>query len=178
MTDPRLVLGLDLSLQSTGIAYPTGETVVVDGSKVRGPQRLGGIVDAVFLGLWPSGGMIDLAVIEGYSYGARGNALFELAELGGIIRWELHKSGIPWLVVPPSSLKRYATGKGTANKTAMVIAARDRLGYERTDDNEADALWLRAIGLDLLGEPVCSLPIVNRNVLHGLTFPVGVEVDW
>lgn len=173
MNLPRNVIGLDLSLRHTGVAYPSGSVTTVETGKERGAQRWAAIFDQASYGLWGNG-QLDLAVIEGYAYAAVGSALFELCELGGIIRWELHRAGVPWLVVPPATLKKYATGKGGANKTAMVIAARERLGYEGTDDNEADALWLRALGLDLLGEPLCSLPIVQRNVLHRVTWPAGV----
>jgi Holliday junction resolvasome RuvABC endonuclease subunit len=173
----RQVIGLDLSLRHTGIAYPDGTTLVVDGTKERGPQRWATIYDTIAMNLWCAGGSLHLAVIEGYAYAAAGRALFDLCELGGLIRWELHRRAVPWLVVPPTTLKKYATGKGQATKTEMVIAARERLGYTGTDDNEADALWLRAVGLDLLDEPPCALPKVNRKVLDRLTWPVGVDTD-
>lgn len=40
-----------------------------------------------------------------------------------------------------SEIKKHATGKGNADKAAMVAAARSR-GWNPADDNEADALWL------------------------------------
>ena len=39
-------------------------------------------------------------------------------------------------------IKKFATGKGNANKLAMINAAKLKLGYQGEDDNEADALWL------------------------------------
>jgi Holliday junction resolvasome RuvABC endonuclease subunit len=173
-TTIRHVVGLDLSLRHAGIAYPDGVTTVVNPKKLTGPQRWACIWDDIAQAWLPD--VPDLAVIEGYAYAAAGSALFDLCELGGLVRWELHRAGVPWIVIPPTSLKKYATGSGVATKTAMVIAARDRLGYEGTDDNEADALWLRAMGLDLLDEPPCRLPIIQRNVLHRLTWPQGVEI--
>jgi Holliday junction resolvasome RuvABC endonuclease subunit len=170
----RRVLGLDLSLRHTGIAYPDGTTVAVDPKKLRGALRWQVIWNQISVA-WLTG-TPDLAVIEGYAYAAAGQALFDLCELGGLVRWELHRANIPWILVPPTSLKKYATGSGQATKTAMVIAARERLGYAGTDDNEADALWLRAVGLDLLDEPACRLPLVQRNTLKRLTWPQGVEV--
>ena len=167
------VLGLDLSLRHSGIAYPDGSVITVETRDLRGPQRWAMIFDAITPGLF---GTLDLAVIEGYAYAAVGQALFDLCELGGLVRWELYRAGVPWLVVPPTTLKKYATGKGTANKSSMVVAARERLGYGGVDDNEADAMWLRAIGLDVLDEPSCPLPKLHRSVLSGLTWPKGVEV--
>ena len=43
--------------------------------------------------------------------------------------------------VPVGTIKRHATGKGNANKTMMIEAARNR-GHLPSDDNEADALAL------------------------------------
>ena len=40
-----------------------------------------------------------------------------------------------------SEIKKFATGKGNANKQAMVDAA-IALGYDPEDDNEADAIHL------------------------------------
>lgn len=47
--------------------------------------------------------------------------------------------GIPYAGVPVGTIKRHATGKGNANKDAMIAAARER-GFSPSDDNEADAI--------------------------------------
>jgi Holliday junction resolvasome RuvABC endonuclease subunit len=49
--------------------------------------------------------------------------------------------GLPYAGVPVGTIKRHATGKGNADKTAMVAAMRAR-GHAPTDDNEADAIAL------------------------------------
>lgn len=43
-----------------------------------------------------------------------------------------------------ATIKKHATGKGNADKAAMVVAARSRWPEHEgaLDDNEADALWL------------------------------------
>ena len=41
--------------------------------------------------------------------------------------------------MPVGTIKRFATGKGNADKKAMIAAVRGR-GFEPADDNEADAL--------------------------------------
>lgn len=43
--------------------------------------------------------------------------------------------------VPVGTIKKYATGKGNADKAAMIEAMRAR-GFAPEDDNEADALAL------------------------------------
>lgn len=47
--------------------------------------------------------------------------------------------GIPYEGVPVGTIKRHATGKGNANKQAMIDAA-CRRGFSPADDNEADAI--------------------------------------
>ena len=47
--------------------------------------------------------------------------------------------GVPYQGVPVGTIKRHATGKGNANKDAMIAAAQAR-GFSPADDNEADAI--------------------------------------
>jgi Holliday junction resolvasome RuvABC endonuclease subunit len=48
---------------------------------------------------------------------------------------------IPYEGIPVGTIKKHATGKGNANKPAMMQAMRDK-GHQPCDDNEADALAL------------------------------------
>jgi Holliday junction resolvasome RuvABC endonuclease subunit len=48
-------------------------------------------------------------------------------------------NGIPYEGVPVGTIKRFATGKGNADKAAVIAAVRAR-GFNPADDNEADAL--------------------------------------
>ncbi len=41
--------------------------------------------------------------------------------------------------MPVSTIKRHVTGKGNADKAAMIAAVKAR-GFNPVDDNEADAL--------------------------------------
>jgi hypothetical protein len=47
--------------------------------------------------------------------------------------------GVPYQGVPVGMIKKHATGKGNANKAAMIAAARAK-GFSPVDDNEADAI--------------------------------------
>lgn len=60
--------------------------------------------------------------------------------LATLTAWCEHH-GIPYSGVPVGSIKKHATGKGNANKDAMIAAAVAR-GFTPVDDNEADALAL------------------------------------
>ena len=51
------------------------------------------------------------------------------------------QQNIPYKGIPVGTIKKHATGKGNANKDAMMAAAVAR-GHKPEDDNEADALAL------------------------------------
>jgi hypothetical protein len=48
---------------------------------------------------------------------------------------------VPYSGTPVGTIKRHATGHGSASKQAMIAAVRAR-GYSPADDNEADAIAL------------------------------------
>lgn len=56
--------------------------------------------------------------LEGYSYGSKGK-VFHIAENTGILKHKLYMNGIGFTEVPPSNIKKWATGKGNANKELM-----------------------------------------------------------
>ena len=69
--------------------------------------------------------------------------------MGALTAWaELR--GIPYAAVPVGTIKKHATGKGNADKAAMISSARAR-GFTVTDDNEADALALLAWAIETGG---------------------------
>jgi len=57
---------------------------------------------------------------------------------------------IPYQGVPVGTIKKFITGKGNANKQAVIKAVQD-LGYNPSDDNEADAIALLKYALSLEG---------------------------
>ena len=58
--------------------------------------------------------------------------------------------GVPYEGVPVGTIKRHATGKGNANKQAMIEAARAR-GFSPADDNEADAIAILMWAIETKG---------------------------
>ncbi len=59
-------------------------------------------------------------------------------------------AGVAYQGVPVGTIKRHATGKGNANKDAMMAAARAR-GFSPADDNEADAIAILLWALETRG---------------------------
>jgi Holliday junction resolvasome RuvABC endonuclease subunit len=171
------VLGLDLSLTATGVALPDGTSYTIKlgaqytiklGAQWKGMDRLRRIRSEVFDAVAVHA--VDLVAVEGYSYNSR-NGGEKLGELGGVIRLALYDYGIDYVDVPPASLKKYATGKGNASKNEVLAAAVRRLGYDGADDNEADALWLRAMALDWYGTPAVAMPATHRDGLVKVAWP-------
>ena len=58
--------------------------------------------------------------IEGYSFGSKGQAVFQIAENCGILKYKLQMSPtILYDTIVPSVVKKYASGKGNADKQLM-----------------------------------------------------------
>ncbi len=165
------VLALDLSLQATGVALPTGELLTVKPGLRRGPERLGWVRDWVHDHL----ARVDLCVLEGYSYNSANSHAHALGELGGVVRCLLYQKDIDQVEVPPACLKKYATGKGNAGKDQVLVAALKRLGVEPADNNQADAAWLRAMAEDAYWLDVPRVPSGHRGVLAKVPWPVVGE---
>lgn len=60
--------------------------------------------------------------LEGYAFGASVGRVFNLSENTGELKKTLYRANIPFETVAPPALKKYATGKGNANKEAMYQA--------------------------------------------------------
>lgn len=57
--------------------------------------------------------------IEGYSYGSKGQAIFQIAENGGLLKYRLSECKLEYGIIVPSVVKKMATGKGNADKEKM-----------------------------------------------------------
>lgn len=167
MTDPSpaLVVGLDLSLRGTGIAHVDGRTETFapacDDDRNYGLDRMIEIRDHVIDAV-PAD--TELVVIEALAFAAH-DTNRQLAKLAGIVTCALYERGDALLLVPPATVKKYATGKGTIKKEEVLAAAIRRLDYQGASLDEADALWLRAIGAALVGVPVAQVPLLNQEAL-------------
>jgi crossover junction endodeoxyribonuclease RuvC len=86
---------------------------------------------------------------------------------------ELLSAGHLVAEVSPSTLKKYALGKGVGKKGAMIDAAARRMPEVVTggQDDVVDALWLRAMGCDRLGQPLAVMPAAHRAALDAVTWP-------
>lgn len=61
---------------------------------------------------------VNRVFLEGYAFGATGR-VFQIAENTGILKHHLWKTGRKYDVFPPTTVKKFATQKGNANKELM-----------------------------------------------------------
>jgi crossover junction endodeoxyribonuclease RuvC len=144
------ILGIDPSLTGTGCVYlvngklhekkliktkPSGE------NRVTEIKRLQEIRDACCLD------EVEMVVMEGMAFMARNTtSLMQLAGLNYLIRDQLVKNKIPFIIVAPTTLKKFISGKGNAPKDQMMMEVYKRYGVTLTNDNLCDAYALAMIG--------------------------------
>lgn len=184
-----IIIGIDPSLTGTGIArVDTDDRLVAQVATVTSkgkrdddwPTRANRIEDLaaqVANHAWPQrDDRADLVVIEAptLSQGRQGGHLDRhglwwhlLALLGA---WD-----IPYAVVTASARAKYATGKGNAPKDHVLLAVARRFPHVPvTDNNQADALILAAMGADHHGCPLVELPKAHREALDKVAWPSNV----
>jgi hypothetical protein len=161
LTDIGYVVGVDLSVTATGLADSTGRCASVGRKGLTAmplPARcdaLKGIVGQAWR--WKAesfGGKRTLMVIEGLqARGGKGNGGKD--ERAFMWHWLVtlaFNAGELVAVVPPNTLKKVATGNGTADKRLMLTTVH---GWGRwpvgKDHNQADAAGLCAIGSQIAG---------------------------
>jgi Holliday junction resolvasome RuvABC endonuclease subunit len=88
-----------------------------------------------------------------------------------IVLREALAAGITVAVAPPTTIKKFATGAGNADKDRMLLTTARRFDWFDGDNNEADALWACAIGHQLMGHPIVQMPAENVKVLEKVTWP-------
>ena len=104
---------------------------VVDAMRfVRFRTKLGGLI----------GGQ-QLVVYEEVRRHLGTDAAHVYGGLLSVLQVECETRGIAYQGVPVATIKRHATGKGNADKAAMVAAAQVRWPHAKNHD-ESDALWL------------------------------------
>jgi hypothetical protein len=142
----RVVLALDLGTH-TGWALRAGDTPITSGTEHFRPQRFeGGGMRYLRFKRWlteikaAAGGIDEVYFEEVRRHLATDAAHAYGGFLAVLTSWCEHHR-IAYQGVPVGTIKKHATGKGNADKDAMIEAMRAR-GFAPVDDNEADALAL------------------------------------
>lgn len=152
MTAPRL-LCLDLGTQ-TGFAFGDGNTHI-SGTVGFRPSRYDGagmrfVKFRTRLKEWHDAFSFSQVYFEEVRRHAGTDAAHVYGGLMATLQAWCEENAIPYGGVPVGTIKRWATGKGNADKAAMLEAIRS-WGYEPVDDNEADAIALLRMQLVEVG---------------------------
>ena len=150
-----VVLALDLGT-TTGWALQATDGLITSGTVSFRPSRYdgGGMRYLRFRG-WLDQLAVEHMLPEAvYFEEVRRHAATDAAHIYGgflasLTAW-CEERGIPYQGVPVGTIKRHVTGKGNADKAAMIAAVRDR-GFKPTDDNEADAIAILLWALETKG---------------------------
>lgn len=170
-------IGFDLSLCGTGVAVLDDGKFIKrklikskppqDGKPIDEVKRIRKIVEE--LEMMVSENSPTVAVIEGIAYGIRNaTALVQLSALNYMTRAMLIDYNVPFIIVAPTSLKKFITGNGAAKKDVMLIETFKRYGVTILNDNEADAYGLAQIGLALMGGNSKVTTNIQKDVLSVL----------
>lgn len=173
---PAKVVGLDLSLTSTGAAWePDACRRIQTRPKdwATEDDRLEFIVlrvmEIVHDAHDPDRAAGLLVVIEGLSYGQASGSAFTRAGLHYLVRRAVLDAGHRFVVVAPTALKKFVTGNGNASKELMVSTMARRLGRSISSDDVADAYGLLAIGQALEGTDESLIGTITKAQQQVLT---------
>ena len=167
-------IGLDLSLTGTGVVILEGNKIIkqklikskpVGDLPINEVRRIRKIVEEIELILGDK--KPTVAVIEGLAFMVRNaTALVQLSALNYMTRALLDDYNIPFVIVAPTSLKKFITGSGGSKKDVMLIEMFKRYGVTILDDNENDAYGLAKIGEELFNDKKDKLPVFQQEVLQ------------
>lgn len=178
MQSKSYVIGLDLSLNGTGLCVLDGEgnialsTCIKNKAKLSGFDRIIAVrekVISIIKEYQPT-----LIAIEGYSMGQKAGVHFDTVELSGQIKVWLYQTGYKFCLVPPTTLKKFITGKGNSKKNVMLMEILSRWGIKFLSDDEGDAYGLSVVAAYedyFLGNRECPKKITHamRESLSALS---------
>lgn len=172
------IVGIDPSLTGTGIAIIEGGQVTVRTVKSKGAAgdslaarrfRLARLVRDIEEIVYPH---VDLIVIEAPAYNSRTGHQHDRSGLWWLLVERALGNYVHVAEVTTGGVKRYATGKGNAGKDSVLLAVARRFpDVAVTDNNQADALILAAMGARHLGQPIDSMPQAHCAALESVRWP-------
>jgi len=143
-------IGLDLSLTNTGLVILDENEKILEKKLISTKpvdvieKRLIFIQTEILSCLTKY--MIGATIfVEGLSFGSSGQRMLELAGLHYLVRTTFFNMVSPafrYEIIPPTQIKRFITGTGTAKKELMLLKVYKKFGEEFQDNNICDAFCL------------------------------------
>jgi len=145
------VAGIDQSARHTGVCVLDADGTIqclrlIEPKKLKDHLRLAFVRKELNGLLEPY--ELEVAVMEGYSYGSV-NKKFLLGEIGSVTKLAIYDAGAALYIAAPTQLKKFVTGRGSADKDGVIKSIRGLWGEEITDDNLADSYGLAQIAREI-----------------------------
>jgi crossover junction endodeoxyribonuclease RuvC len=160
MEQETLFVGIDPSLTNTAVIILNQEEKIYNHKLIKTDagafetteERLLHIVNEVkYVANLPR---LEKVYIEGLSFGSKGQAMMQLAALHFLIRCYFFQRGSVYDVVPPTTVKKFVTGKGNSKKELMLLKTFKRWGVEFEDNNLCDAYCIAQYTLNEYNEKI------------------------
>lgn len=161
----RFSIGIDLGTAQTGMwALGGGQGFNTLMVPPKGVDKVRFIADSVKekIACAP-----DIIVIE-KPFNVMGNGRI-LLELLGAVKYALDPS-FRIVEIPQTSLKKFATGMGNAQKSDMVLRAFKEFGVQASSEDEIDAFWMAVFGQHVLNIPE-DAPAYRKEAVGKLLTP-------
>jgi Holliday junction resolvasome RuvABC endonuclease subunit len=149
------VVGIDLGTQKTGFYSESLGSFVIEGGKKNSVIHRISVIKTKIQELMDEHASRPLVYIEDYAWGPKNASISQLAELAGNVKLLLYESGIYYICVAPSTLKKFVLGpdrgKLTGDPKALtMVEVLSRWGIKFSDDNACDGYCLYRFGKSLI----------------------------
>ena len=151
LENKKFFCGIDPSLSGTGVIVIDNDNNIIDQKLISTKCNKKDIYDIEnrilyiikeleFLLTYREN--LRFVLIEGISYGSKGEGAAQLAALNYAIRIWLLLSGFKYDNSSPSALKKFVTGKGNCKKNLMLKEVYKKWKVDYEDDNLCDSYSL------------------------------------
>ncbi len=174
------IMGLDLSTTNTGL-YLLGKDldkgyIIKPKAKLCVNERIDFIVHILLQAIVSYAPA--LVVLEEPIIGRNSHGSLILAQLGGIVRYQLRLDLVRYIEIYPSTLKMYITGRGNANKEEIKEAIELEFQKIIDNDNVADAFGLAMIGQAVLYPQIREVLLRKKETLNKDRIKIIEDVDF
>lgn len=166
-------LGIDLSLCNSGVVLLEDGKIVVQrlikskpvGDKpvdeLKRIQKIVSEIEDIVSEYNPT-----ISVIENMAFGIqKTTSLTQLSALNFFTRAMLADYRVPFFLVAPTTLKKFITGKGNADKEVLMMMVYRDYKEQILDNNLVDGFGLSLIGAAVLDQPVKKLTVPQQEVI-------------
>lgn len=161
------ILGIDLSLTSTGIAalsFPGRELVLLESFKTKANGHYWLRIHSIYEKMASVLKTRPLLVCyEDYAFASPYNRE-RMGELGAQLKRALFETGVPAMAVAPVQLKKFVAGQSHMPKDMIVKEVLKRFGVDAATDDEADAYALARIAYEAVAMATTRYDAIRNGI--------------